>query len=88
MDFSFIEEMYMPLVMVLCLIVGYVLKIWIKDADNKFIPTILVLLGAAAACLSNMSISLQVIVSGAVSGLASIGLSRVFSEFISGKKNK
>ena len=88
MDFCFIANMYMPLVMALCLIVGYVLRNWIKDIDNKYIPTILIIVGAAAACISNMSFSLQLVVSGAVSGLASIGFNQAFKQFINGKNKK
>ena len=86
MDINFITQMYIPLVMALCLIVGYVLKHWIKDVDNKYIPTVLVILGAFAACLSAHGISLDLIVSGALSGLASTGLHQAFKQLI-GDKN-
>ena len=50
-DLGFMAEMYMPLVLAFCLIVGYILKHWVKDVDNKLIPTILAILGAICACL-------------------------------------
>lgn len=86
MDLNFISEMYIPLVIALCLVVGYILKHWIKDVDNKYIPTILVILGGISACLSQMDISLELIVSGMLSGLASTGLHQAFKQII-GEKN-
>ena len=52
MDLNFLSEMYVPIVMAGCLITGYILKKWLKDSGNKWIPTILVVLGAALGCLA------------------------------------
>ena len=82
MDLSFISEMYMPVVMVLCLVAGYILKHWIKDVDNKYIPTILAFLGAVAACIASKNISLELVAGGMVTGLASTGLHQAFKQFI------
>ena len=40
MDLSFITSYFVPVVMAGCLATGYVVKKWIKDVDNKYIPTI------------------------------------------------
>lgn len=82
MDLSFITEMYMPLIMGLCLVVGYIMKHWIKDLDNKIIPTILAVLGALAACAAERTVTLELIVSGMVTGLASTGLHQAFKQII------
>ena len=82
MDLSFIQELYMPLVMALCLIVGYILKHWIKDINNRIIPTALAILGAVAAVLTSSTINLEVIVAGMLSGLASTGLHQAFKNII------
>lgn len=82
MDLTFITEMYIPLVMALCLVFGYILKHWIKDVDNKIIPTALAVLGAVGACASRMDISLELIVGGMVTGLASTGLHQAFKQII------
>lgn len=42
---EFLSEFMMPVVLGICLAVGYVIKKWIKDVDNKFIPTIVAVLG-------------------------------------------
>ena len=88
MELNFITEMYIPVVMALCLVVGYILKHWIDDVDNKWIPTVLVVLGAAAACVAQMEVSLDIIVAGAVTGLASTGLHQAFKQVIGDKENK
>lgn len=88
MDLSFISEMYIPMVIALCLVVGYILKHWIKDVDNKYIPTVLTVLGAVAACVAAMDVSLELVVAGAVSGLASTGLHQAFKQLIGDKEEK
>ncbi|MDD6735876.1 MAG: phage holin family protein [Clostridiales bacterium] len=88
MDLNFLTQMYMPIIMALCLVVGYILKHWIKDLDNKIIPTALALLGAAAACISARGISLELIVGGMITGLASTGLHQAFKQLIEGGKHE
>ena len=87
MDFTILTEMYIPIVMVICLCVGYVLKHWIKDLDNKIIPTVMGILGAVLACVSGGGITLELIASGIVTGLASTGLHQVFKNLIEGEDN-
>ena len=87
MDFTALTEMYIPIVMVICLCVGYVLKHWIKDLDNKLIPTLMGILGAVLACVSGSGITLELIASGIVTGLASTGLHQVFKNLIEGGNN-
>lgn len=86
-DLAFMTELYMPLVLAFCLIVGYILKHWIKDVDNKLIPTILAILGAVCACVTTRTITLELIVGGALSGLASTGLHQAFKNLIN-KENR
>ncbi len=82
MDLTFIMDMYVPIIVVACLIVGYIVKKWIKDVDNKYIPTIVCLLGAILGCLVNNVITVDVIVAGAASGLASTGLHQAYRNLI------
>ena len=81
MDLSFITDMYIPIVLVICLCVGYVFKKWIP-ADNKWIPTIMLVLGAVLGCLAKQEITLMSIGAGAVTGLASTGLHQAFKQLI------
>lgn len=84
MDLSFITEHYIPVVLIACLVVGYCIKHikWLEAISNEYIPSILAILGAALGCLAVSQISLESIVYGAVTGLASTGLHQAFSRLI------
>ena len=81
-NLEFLQELYVPVVMAICLAVGYILKHWIKEADNRIIPTILAVLGAVCACVNSQAVSLEIIASGLITGLASTGLHQVFKQWI------
>ena len=49
MDISFISEYMVPVIVGICLCVGYVTKKWLKDVDNKYIPTMCAVLGVILA---------------------------------------
>lgn len=82
---ALISEMYIPVVLIACLLVGYIVKKWIKDVDNKWIPTIVFVLGGVLACVANQVISLETIVAGCASGLASTGLHQMFAQHLNAK---
>jgi hypothetical protein len=66
--------------------VGYVVKRWVKDVDNKYIPTLCALLGVAVALWMNWgNITPEIILSGLASGLASTGLHQAFTQLIERK---
>lgn len=87
MDLEFIVNMYIPIVMVICLCVGFVLKRFMPT-DNKYIPLILLILGAAIACIYHNDISVDHIAAGMVTGLASVGLHQVFAQLIGDKEDE
>jgi hypothetical protein len=68
--------------------VGYCIKHikWLDRIANDYIPSILALLGSILGCVANCSITLENIVYGALSGLASTGLHQAFTRWIN--KNK
>ena len=82
MDLGFLTEYYVPIVIVACLIVGYIIKTSLDFIPNKYIPLILAILGAIVCCVANTSIDLNTIVYGAFSGLASTGLHQAFTRVI------
>lgn len=82
MNFDFLTEYYIPIVVVACLIVGYIIKTSLDFIPNKYIPLILAILGGVLGCVANASISLEIIVYGAFSGLASTGLHQAFTRII------
>ena len=78
-----LQNYLVPVIVVLCLIVGYIIKHWVKDADNKIIPTVVTAVGIAAAVVMNWdAVTVEVIVGGAVSGLASTGLHQLFKQWL------
>jgi len=82
MNIDFFDTMYMPIVIAACLILGFIIKQWIPG-DNKWIPTILAIFGALIAVVAMWPvISLETIIAGAFSGLASTGLHQAFKQLI------
>lgn len=86
MDFTnILNENFVLVVMVACLIIGYLIKNTFDRIPNKLIPTIL----AVAGALLNVSVSglsIETIVYGALTGLASTGLHQAFTKFIENKE--
>ena len=82
MDFAALLNEHLTIVVVVaCLLVGYILKKWVKDVENKYIPTILAVLGAIVNVMEG-GISLETIVYGAFMGLTATGLHQAFTRFI------
>lgn len=84
MDFTILTEHFVLVVVVACLVVGYVIKRWIEDVKNKYIPTILAVLGAILNAIVS-GVSVESIVYGALMGLASTGMHQAFTRFIENK---
>ena len=88
MDLNFLTDYYIPVVLVACLIVGYCIKHikWLDNIANEYIPTILAVLGAILAVLSaylgKSPVTLETVVYGAFTGLASTGLHQAFTQVI------
>ena len=76
MDLSFLTESVNVVILGICLCVGYVIKNLINTNDfNKYIPLIVLILGTFLSVVSNLhNITLDVILTGMVSGLASTGM--------------
>lgn len=87
MDFTMLTEYFVLVVMVACLVVGYIIKHatflkWIKNDD---IPVILAIFGAIVnAAVSGLTV--ESIVYGAVMGLSSTGLHQTFKRFVENPK--
>ena len=85
MDFSALSEYFVLVVLVACLVVGYIIKSSLNFIPNKFIPTILAVLGAVLNAVVT-GLSVDSIVYGAVMGLASTGMHQAFKQFVENKK--
>lgn len=85
MDFTQLTQYFVLVVMIACLVVGYIIKTSFDKIPNKYIPTILAVVGAALnAVVSGMSV--ESVVYGALMGLASTGLHQAFTRFVEGEK--
>lgn len=82
MDFmTVLTENFVLVVFVACLVAGYIIKTSLDMIPNKYIPTILAVLGAVLNLfISGMSI--ESVVYGALMGLASTGAHQAFTRFI------
>lgn len=81
MDISFLTEYMVPVILGLCLCVGFIVKKWVADVDNKYIPTICAVLGVALAIWINWpTVDAGIILSGLVSGLAATGADQMVKQ--------
>lgn len=83
MDLTVIVEYISPIIVIACLIVGYVIKHAIpSDVINRYIPLIVAVLGMLLNIWAVGAFTLETLVVGAVSGLASTGLYELFAQLI------
>ena len=81
MNLEFLTNLYIPLVIAVCLTVGYLMKKFLPT-DNKYIPLTVTVLGAILGCIDAHAITLVAIASGMISGLASPGLHQIFKQIL------
>lgn len=75
MDISFITEYISPISLVICLVVGFVIKTCTYNRTlHQFIPCIVAILGVIICCWDALAFTPAVIAAGLISGLASTGL--------------
>ena len=83
MDFSSLTEYFVLVVVVACLVVGYIIKhaTFLKWIKNDNIPVVLAIFG----CILNLvvsGLSVESAVYGAVMGLASTGMHQTFKNWV------
>lgn len=83
MDLSILNEYFVLVVVVACLVVGYIIKhaTFFKWVNNKDIPVILAVFGAIVNAIVS-GLSVEAVVYGAVMGLASTGFHQTFKKFV------
>ena len=83
MDFTSITENFTLVVLLGCLVVGYIIKhaTFLKIIPNDFIPVILAAVGMVLNAVANGP-SLETFVYGAITGLASTGFHQTFKNII------
>ena len=88
MDFTTLTQYFVLVVVVACLVVGYIIKhaTFFKWIANDDIPVILAIIGAVLNLFVS-GLSIESAVFGAVMGLASTGLHQGFTRFVEGTNN-
>ena len=86
MDFTTLTQYFVLVVVVACLVVGYIIKTSLDFVPNKYIPTILALFGAVLNPIVS-GLSVETIVYGALMGLASTGMHQAFTRFIENRED-
>lgn len=83
MDFNILNEYFVTVVVVACLVVGYIIKhaSFLKKINNNDIPVILAVVGAIVNVVKG-GLSVETVVYGALMGLASTGLHQTFKAFV------
>ena len=89
MNLNFLTDYCVPIVIGVCLCLGYVLKNVVpSEKVNKFIPLCMAVIGVAVNSWLNLSFDPQILLGGLVSGLASTGLYEAFSQLIKDSTGK
>lgn len=89
MDFTILYEYFVLVVVVACLVIGYIIKhaTFLKWIPNNDIPVILAVVGAISNAIVS-GLSFDTLIYGAAMGLASTGLHQAFTNFIENKKTE
>ena len=86
MDFTVFTSLISPIIVVACLILGYVLKnICPNEQINRFIPLIVCVTGIVFNIWALQSFTFSTVIAGAASGLASTGAYEAFKNLIEKK---
>lgn len=83
MDLGFLTEFTVPVIVSICLCVGYIVKNVIPNEDlNRFIPLIMGLLGVGLNVWINGAFTAEILLGGLFSGLSSTGLYELFKNVL------
>jgi MFS superfamily sulfate permease-like transporter len=84
MDVGYLLEFIDPIIMGICLALGYALKNAFEKFPNKFIPLSALVVGTVLSIVLNLQngVTAEVILGGMISGLASTGLYELLKNLI------
>ena len=82
LDLSYLNEFCIPVIVGICLCVGYVIKTSIPKVPNSFIPLVMAILGLELNIWINSTINPSIILGGLFSGLSSTGLYEMFRNLL------
>lgn len=73
-----------PSIVVLCCVIGAIVKHLFDKIDNRYIPVIVACSGVVLACLAGHSVTIDNIAQGIISGWASTGVHQTFKNLKNG----
>lgn len=83
MNISEILNYAQPVIVFICVCIGYILKnVVLDDRINKYIPLIMGIVGVVLNIWMNMMFTPEILLVGLISGLASTGLYEAFKNII------
>lgn len=87
-DVSYLLEFIDPIILGICLALGYALKNAFEKFPNKFIPLVAMCVGTALAVVLNLQVGItaEIVLGGMISGLASTGLYELLRNLINKKE--
>lgn len=77
-----------PLIILFCMCIGYVIKTSLDFIENKYIPLIMVSIGIGLNIWINKQVTAEIVVAGALSGLASVGTHQTCKNLNHNKKDQ
>ena len=77
------QDFIVPIIVLACLVIGYVIKHtpYLDKIANSYIPLIVTVLGAILGVVTS-GLTIEAVIYGAVSGLASTGLHQAFTKVL------
>lgn len=81
---EFLQTYFNLLIVGICVVIGYAWTTFTSENDSsrRYIPVVMAVLGTILACIDARGVSLENILSGSVSGLASTGCYEAFKQLI------
>nr|WP_278753425.1 phage holin family protein [Intestinibacter bartlettii] len=76
------------MIILFCMCIGYVIKTSLDFIENKYIPLIMVSIGIGLNIWINKQVTAEIVVAGALSGLASIGTHQTCKNLNHNKKDQ
>lgn len=82
MDISSLSQYFVLVVIGVCYCIGYIIKTSLDFIPNKYIPLILATIGVITNCILAKGFSIDILLGGMLSGLASTGSHQLFKNLI------
>lgn len=82
MDISSLSQYFVLVVIGVCCCIGYIIKTSLDFIPNKEIPLILATVGVITNCILAKGFSIDILLGGMLSGLASTGCHQMFKNLI------